>query len=204
MLKTRNPILKPQNPYLMSDPYIPWLPNIMPGCLANSCSKTWKHTELFSSPPVCFSPVVLSPENDSTIHTVFRNVDIAIPSSLSPITFNCPLDPTISPSSYLFRPLPLLIQAIRMLDLDYCISFLTGLLASVLPNSNPTSAHRTKWPFHSDICISVWHSMVFSTKTNLLNQGIWPLWFVYPHLWPVLLFTPYSRIGLDMWCQVEK
>lgn len=173
---------QPQNPYLMLDPYIPCLPNIMPGCLANSCSKTWENTELFSSsPPVCFSPVVLSPGNDTTIHTVSRNVDIAIPSSLSPIAFNCPLDPTTSPS-YLFSPLPLLLQATRMLDLDYYTRFLPGLLASVLPNSNPTSAHRTQWPFPSDRWISLWHSMIFSTKTNLLNHGIWPLWFVYPHL----------------------
>lgn len=149
MLKTLNPILKPQNPYLMPDPYIPCLPNIMPGCLANGCSKTWKTTELFfSSPPVCFSPVVLSPGNGSTIHTVSRNVDITIPSSFSPITFNCPLDPTILPSSYLFSPLPLLIQATSMLDLDYYTIFLIELLASVSPNSNPTSAHWTKWPFH--------------------------------------------------------
>lgn len=159
---------------------------------------------LLSSPPVCFSSVVLSPGNDTTIYSVSRNVDIAIPSPLSPSTFNCPLEPTIPPLSYLFSPSPLLLQATRMLDLGDCSSFFTGLLASVLPNSSPTSAHRTEWLFHSDRWICLWHSMVFRTKTNLLHYGIWPLWLVYPYLWPVLLFTPYSRLGLGVWCQVEK
>lgn len=55
------------------------------------------------------------------------------PSSLLLVMFDCPPDPTISPSYYLSNlTATFLAQAARMLDLDCWISFLTGLLASSL------------------------------------------------------------------------
>lgn len=130
------PYSQAQNLHVMPDPCTPCLPNISPKYLM---SRTQERPALPLLHSVRSFPGVLGLSgNDNTIHTDTRNVDILCDLLLLILTYfqlstrssNSTLLTPLQPHCHVLHP------GNRMLDLDYCTIFLTGLLVSSLPSYN--------------------------------------------------------------------